>query len=240
MLENLKSAKALTFDLFGTVLDLQGSLTPPLTVLLREAGCRETPQAFWQQLRHRQRIEQYQDSLLQLGHSGYLETVEKAFHYVCRLNGWNPTGREVAAWMEAWKELTPFPEVRDGLQRLRQRYRLIAFSNGNPWFLEHLTRNRIRFEFDAVISVESAGAFKPHPGTYRRTARELNLEVSQLIMISSNSFDVMGSRACGLNAVWVDRYGLPYEQTVDLYQPDLIVHDFTGLADALLAEDPGQ
>ena len=59
----LNRCHALTFDLFGTVLDLAGSLTPALERLLagRAAGGAE---AFWRQLRHRQRIEQYQDSLM--------------------------------------------------------------------------------------------------------------------------------------------------------------------------------
>jgi 2-haloacid dehalogenase len=124
--------------------------------------------------------------------------------------------------------------VRDGLQRLKERFRLVAFSNGNPWFLEHLVENQIQFEFDDIVSVELAGAFKPHPSTYRRTARELGLEVCQLIMVSSNSFDVLGSRASGLCAAWVNRYRLPYEDTWEVYHPDITVADFGELADALL------
>ena len=70
----MKGVTTLTFDIFGTVLDLAGSLTPPLEELLNECGVSETVQAtdVWAQWRHRQRIEQYQDNLLMLGHSGYL------------------------------------------------------------------------------------------------------------------------------------------------------------------------
>lgn len=234
MKAHLKTARALTFDLFGTVLNLGDSLTPALARFLKEAESDLTPEAFWKQLRYRQRIEQFQDSLLELGHSGYLETVEKAFYYVSRTNDLEPTEAQAAAWMEAWKGLQPFPEVVPALERLRERFRLVAFSNGNPWYLDHLVKKQIRFDFDQIVSVELAGAFKPHPSTYRRTARELGLEVSQLIMISSNSFDVLGSRASGLNAVWVNRYALPYEETWEVYRPDAEVRDFTELADFLL------
>jgi hypothetical protein len=51
-------------------------------------------------------------------------------------------------------------------------------------------------------------------------------------MVSANSFDVMGARACGFRAAFVNRYNLPYEDTP--YLPDITVKDFTGLADALL------
>ena len=228
----LGRCEALTFDLFGTVLDLAGSLTPHITGFLQAHGSDVDPAGFWAQWRYRQRIEQYQDTILMLGHSGYLESAQKAFVYTLRLNGVDAAQAEVDRMMEAWKELSPFPEVLPALERLRSRYGLVALSNGNPWFLDHLVRNRIRFEFDNVISVEAAGAFKPHPGVYRRAAGILGREPGELLMVSANSFDVMGARACGYRGAFVNRYGLPYEDSP--YQPDVTVQDFTKLADALL------
>jgi len=228
----LSSVKTLTFDLFGTVLDLAGSLTPHIARFLKAHGTDVDPAGFWAQWRCRQRIEQYQDTILMLGHSGYLETARKAFVYTLRLNGVDAADAEVDGFMEVWKELSPFPEVLPALERLRSRYGLVALSNGNPWFLDHLVKNRIRFEFDSVISVEVAGAFKPHPGVYRRAAGILGREPGELLMVSANSFDVMGARACGYRGAFVSRYGLPYEDTP--YRPDVTVQDFTGMADALL------
>lgn len=233
MKTELEQTKALTFDLFGTVLDLGGSLTPYIATFLQEQGSEADPAAFWQQLRYRQRIEQYQDSLVELGHSGYLETVEKAFSYVSRLNGLDPTRNEIKSWMESWQQLNAFPEVVAGLDRLRTRFKLVALSNGNPWFLDHLVKNRIQYDFDDVLSVELVGIFKPSPAVYRRAARELDLEPSELLMVSANSFDVMGARMCGLRGAYINRYDLPYEDTEARYLPDVTVTDFTELADAL-------
>ncbi len=230
----LGDTKALTFDLFGTVLDLGGSLTPYIADFLKEHGCDKDAAEFWSQLRYRQRIEQYQDSLVDLGHSGYLETVEKAFSYVCRLNGLDPERSAIKKWMESWQMLSPFPECVDALNRLKTRFKLVALSNGNPWFLDHLVKNRIRYDFDAVLSVELAGSFKPHPGVYRRAARELDMEVGELIMVSANSFDVMGARTCGLRGAYVNRYSLPFEDTHERYMPDVTVTNFTELADVLV------
>lgn len=234
---NLSDCRALTFDLFGTVLDLGGSLTPYIAefVLGRDAIDRVDPDAFWGQLRHRQRIEQYQDSLLQLGHTGYLETARKAFVYVARLNDLAPSDDEVDAFMRGWQQLSPFPDVADGLRRLDEQFDLVALSNGNPWFLDHLVRNRIKFEFHDVISVEVVGAFKPHPGVYRSAARLLNMEPAEIIMVSSNSFDVLGARTCGLRGIFVNRESVPFEDTDRQYLPDLQVADFGGMADALLS-----
>ncbi len=76
--------KALTFDLFGTVLDLEKSTNPSIKNLLDNNKSLVTPGEFWSYLRHRQRIEQYQDNILDLGHSGYLNTVKNAFKYTSR------------------------------------------------------------------------------------------------------------------------------------------------------------
>jgi 2-haloacid dehalogenase len=51
-------------------------------------------------------------------------------------------------------------------------------------------------------------------------------------MVSANSFDVMGARACGFRGAFVNRYRLPYENSP--YQPDILVQNFTELADVLL------
>ncbi|MCB0139867.1 MAG: HAD-IA family hydrolase, partial [Caldilineaceae bacterium] len=126
----------------------------------------------------------------------------------------------------------PFPEVVPALERLTSRYKLVILSNGEPDFLAHLAQNRVQWPFDHIFSVNTVGAFKPHPGVYRRAAQSLNLEVGECLMVSANSFDVMGARACGYRAAFVNRYTLPYEDSV--YQPDVTVADFTGLTDALL------
>ena len=229
---NYATVQALTFDLFGTILDLGGSLTPPLIPFLQAKGATITADGFWAQWRDRQRIEQYQDTLMMLGHSGYLETARRAFVYTLRRNRLDATADEVAAFMLNWQQLSPFADVVPALERLKERYKLVALSNGEPDFLQHLADNRIHWTFDAIFSVNQVGAFKPHPAVYRGAALHLGLEVNQCLMVSSNAFDAVGARACGYRAIYVNRYDLPVEDHP--YQPDQIVTDFADLADMLL------
>ena len=230
---NFVSTKALTFDLFGTILDLGGSLTPFISESLdAHAATDVSADTFWEQWRYRQRIEQYQDTIMMLGHSGYLETVRRALHYTLRRNSIDVLPDTVKEFMHGWEQLSPFPEVLPALSRLQSRYQLVVLSNGDPAFLDYLVRERVAWEFDDVISVTSVGAFKPHPAVYRAAAGELGLAVNECLMVSANSFDIMGARACGYSGAFVNRYKLPYEETP--YQPDVTVEDFTALADALL------
>ncbi len=231
-MEQLSSIKALMFDVFGTILDLGGSLTPFINEFLTKKGANVSPERFWERWRYRQRIEQYQDNILMLGHSGYLETSRRGLVYVLRLNGIEASTEEVKGLMAAWQELSPFPEVLPALERLKARYRLVVLSNGEPQYLHHVVKNRIRFDFHEVISVHVVGAFKPHPGVYRRGAAIMGLEVGECLMVSANTYDMVGSRACGYRAAFVNRYGLPDEDSP--YRPDITVKDFKELADGLL------
>ena len=54
----LSAVKALTFDLFGTVLNLAGSLTPRIAEFLESKAAPVSAADFWTQWRYRQRIEQ--------------------------------------------------------------------------------------------------------------------------------------------------------------------------------------
>jgi 2-haloacid dehalogenase len=224
--------RALTFDLFGTILDLGGSLMPSIAAFLKDRHPSVSPDRFWDQWRARQRIEQFQDTLLMLGHGGYLETVRRALVYTLGLNGIPASPEAVQTLMEAWQGLSPFPDAVPGLERLKGRYTLAILSNGDPHFLDHLVKNRVQWDFDAVISVTPIGAFKPHPAVYRRAAGILGLEMEACMMVSSNSFDVVGARACGYRGAFVNRYELPYDDSP--YRPHVTVRDFHELADALL------
>lgn len=230
-MEKFEQVRALTFDLFGTILDLGGSLTPFIDEMLREKGADITADAFWQQWRYRQRLEQFQDTIMMLGHGGYLETVRRAYVYVLARNKIEMSRAEVKAFLACWWELTPFPEVRAGLEKLRARYKLVGLSNGDPAFLDHLAKNQIQWDFDDVISATTMGAFKPHPAVYRRAAQILGLEVGECMMVSANSFDVVGARACGFRGAYIDRYDLPYEDSP--YRADRTVADFTELAEEI-------
>ena len=229
----LDRVRYLTFDVFGTILDLGGSLTPYLADFLRGKGSPVTGDDLWARYRYRQRIEQYQDNILMLGHPGYRDSSRRALMYVLRAAGVPFYDDEIGELMGAWQQLKPFPDALDGLRRLESRYQLVVLSNGEPEYLAHLVENQIRHPFAAVLSVNQVGAFKPHPGVYRLAMRELAAEPHELLMVSSNSFDVMGARACGLRGAYVDRYALPYEETP--FQADLTVRDFAELADSLLS-----
>src|SRR5688572_23349315 len=179
-----RDVRALTFDLFGTILDLGGSLTPFIAEFLRRKNSSVSAGAVWEQWRYRQRIEQYQDNIVAMGHSGYLPVARRAGVYVMRQLGVDTTAAKMDGLMQAWQHLKPFDDVIPALRRLKGRYKLVALSNGERAYLDHLVANQIGWQFDVVFSVEVVGAFKPHPGVYRQGAAASGLEVGQCMMVS--------------------------------------------------------
>lgn len=230
--ESLARVRYLTFDIFGTVMNLTSSLAPPAGEFLAAHGSDMTGEAFYAQWRARQRIEQYQDNLLMLGHSGYLETCRRAFVYTLKLNGVTHNEEDVKAFMSVYRDLRPYEDAIEGLRSLAERYELVALSNGEQWYLEELLGNKVPISFAAIISVEQVGAFKPSPGIYRKALQQLECEPGEIMMVAAHAFDILGAQACGFKAAYVDRYGLPTE--VWDYQPEIIVDDFVELADRLL------
>lgn len=226
----------LTFDLFGTILDLGSSLKPYIGDMLTAQGTAVTAEEFWDRQRVRQRLEQFQDSLMLQGHGGYLETVRRAYLHTLRSFGLDHVardGEQVDAFMAQWQRLRPFPDVLPALPDLQRNFRLVVLSNGDPAFLDHLTTHQVPWNFDDVISVTAVGMFKPHPTVYQYAAHHLGTASRNLCMVSSNSFDVVGAVACGYAGAYVNRYGLPYEETP--FRLSLEVADFSELDSALQA-----
>ena len=228
----LARVKCLTFDIFGTVMNLRGSLAGPAGEFLAAHGSGMTGESFYADWRERQRIEQYQDNLLMLGHSGYLETCRRAFVYCLKKHNVSYTADEVREFMTVYRELWPYDDAIEGLRSLEARYRLIALSNGEQWYLEELLGNNVPVKFDSIISVDQVGAFKPSPGIYRKAVQQLGCEPGEIMMVAAHAFDILGAQACGFKAAYVNRYKLPTEDSA--YQPDIIVDDFVELAARLL------
>ena len=229
---SLERIKFLTFDIFGTVMDLTGSLAGPAGEFLAANGSNMTGQAFYADWRERQRIEQYQDNLLMLGHSGYLETCRRAFVYCLKKHNVSYTTEGVREFMKVYMGLQPYDDAIEGLRSLGSRYKLVALSNGEQWYLEKLLGNNVPVKFDAIISVDQVGLFKPAPGIYRKAVQRLECEPGEIMMVAAHAFDILGAQACGFKAAYVNRYRLPTEDSE--YQPEIIVDDFVELAERLL------
>jgi 2-haloacid dehalogenase len=61
--------------------------------------------------------------------------------------------------------------------------------------------------FDAVLSVEEVGVYKPHAKVYQLAVDRLGVPASAIAFQSSNAWDAYAASAFGMQVVWCNRYG---------------------------------
>ena len=137
--------------------------------------------------------------------------------------------------MQAYLQLSPYPEVGATLKALRSRgLRCAILSNGTPAMLDSAVQNAgLDAAFDALLSVESVGVYKPDTRVYQLAVDQFDLRREQILFLSSNAWDVAGAASFGFQVVWINRFDQPHERLPD--RPKAQLTDLGGLP-ALLAD----
>ena len=123
--------------------------------------------------------------------------------------------------MKAYDSLSTFPDVQPALKALKDKadtIQAVVFSNGTQSMVSSSVRSSPDLGphsdvFAKIVTVESVKRFKPAPEVYQHLAREVGKGInaqsmSSMWLISGNPFDVVGARAAGMQAAWVDRLGM--------------------------------
>jgi len=223
--------KVCMFDQYGTVVDMQKGLTEVVTPYLRDKGWNGRPDAFVTWWRRTHFENSMIDALLHKEHTPYREIGHRAVAYTLERAGIAYTMDEVRFLVAQIERLKPFPDVPAALARLNARYKIAVLSNGDPDMLE-AAKAFHRIEFDAVISVAVANAFKPHVATYSRAAEIMGVEMDEVLFVANHAFDCIGAKSAGMQTAFIDRRTRPFGITP--HQPDIVVPDMTSLADMLV------
>jgi len=226
-----RDVKALAFDQYGTIVDMQKGLTAAVTPFLKRKGWDGKANSFVTWWRRTHFENSMIDALCDRGHTPYRQIGERAVSYVMDRCGIPYTPDEARSLVGEIEKLKPFPDVVPALERLRAKgYKLAILSNGDPDMLE-AAKPHIGFRFDHVISVEAAGYFKPHWKTYAKAAEIIAEDPSRVLFVANHAFDCIGAKSYGMRTAFIDRRKRPFGHTP--HQPDLIVADFAELAAVL-------
>jgi 2-haloacid dehalogenase len=233
------SVEALVFDMFGTVVDWRKSIAAEVAVHLRYHVPDLVPFEFADAWRA-----EYQPSMarvrngdrefvrLDVLHRENLETVLRGL-------GVDPVSIPASVLDEtnrAWHRLDPWPDAVAGLTRLKERFIIAPLSNANVRLALDVAK-RAGLPWDAILGAEVAGAYKPSPDAYLRTADILGLEPQQVAMVAAHNSDLAAAQSLGLRTAFVRR---PTEhgpdQATDLEPTgdwDIVAEDFEDLADQI-------
>lgn len=225
-----REIKVLAFDQYGTIVDMQKGLTEAVSPFLKDKGWDGEAHRFVTWWRRTHFENSMIDALCDRGHTPYRQIGHRAVSYVMDRCGISYSQDEVRWLVGEIERLKPFPDVIDALTRLKTKYVLAILSNGDRDMLM-AARPHIGFDFDFVISVQEAGAFKPHWKTYAKAEEIIGEDRSSILFVANHAFDCIGAKAYGMRTAFIDRRKRPFGETP--HQPDLIVANFTELANFL-------
>jgi 2-haloacid dehalogenase len=233
----IDTVKALTFDVFGTVVNWRAGISEEG----RSLGRRKAIDADWVAFADAWRG-RYQPSMSRVRngempwtnldklHRASLDELLEEFGIITL------DEREKDGLNRAWHRLPPWPDSVEGLGRLKKKFILATLSNGNVALLVNMAR-KAGLPWDAILGAEVVGHYKPQPQSYLMTAQLLDLAPHQCMMVAAHNDDLMAAGALGFRTAFVRRpteYGP--DQKADLeaeHAFDVISESFTDLANQL-------
>ena len=114
-----------------------------------------------------------------------------------------------AALHTGWDSLQPWPEAPGVLQGLKSRGMRLGIATNCSARLGRQAAERCGVPFDAIVTSEDAGFYKPRPEPYRAVLAALDVEPAAALFVAGSSADVPGAARVGMQVVWHNRLGLP-------------------------------
>jgi 2-haloacid dehalogenase len=208
--------KAFAFDLFGTLVNI-GSIFkafPELDIKIDE------PMLFTE-IWYTKQIQYawFLNSINSFESFGQLSI--RALKFTARIFGVELSDEQISRLAEAKLNLDPFPDSERGLQKLTHakdgdldKTRLIVLTNGEYDKSDKVLSNSgLRGYFDGIVSADEVRKYKPSRELYLLASKRLDLEISQIALVSSHLWDIAGAQAAGMHTCWIDRRG--YEKQAD-------------------------
>lgn len=235
---DLASISALTFDVFGTVVDWRSSIIREGEVFGKSHRLSVDWAKFadaWRGL--------YQPAMdeVRSGRRPWVRLDELHRESLVRLLGdfgvTSLSPAEIDHLNRAWHRLDPWPDAVPGLTRLKRRFVLATLSNGNIALMVNMAK-RAGLPWDMVLGAEIARAYKPQPEAYLKSADCLGLRPEQCLMVAAHPSDLAAAARVGLRTAYVPRpleHGPARAATApEPAQPfDIVAGDFLELAEKL-------
>jgi 2-haloacid dehalogenase len=106
--------------------------------------------------------------------------------------------------VRGWRQLRPWPDSREGLDRLRRTHLTATLSNGHLVLLADLLKFA-DLRVDALLSAQLAASYKPDPQVYLTALRLLDCPPQDAGMVAAHASDLRAAAALGLRPIFVRR-----------------------------------
>ncbi len=193
---------ALAFDTGGTVLDWHGSLVDELASVPTWQGAPFDRHEFantWRRNTMKGIVGQARPAFnMDDVHLRALDDTVAAFGLPALAE---PVRHDL--W-RAWHRLRAWPDFAPALARLRERVPVVSFTMLPTALVIDVSRQN-GITWDAIVSCEMIGVYKPHREAYVTAARWLNLAPDRILMVACHNFDLNAAHAAGMRTAFVAR-----------------------------------
>ncbi len=194
----MKNVKAIIFDAYGTLFDVNSAAEK----------CKDKIGDKWEGFANYWRTTQLEYTWLRSlmkRHKNFWQITEDSLDK--SMNAFNIDKSMRNELLDLYKKLNTFPEVKDVLNKLKEKnYKLAILSNGTQSLLNELVKsNNIENIFDNIFSIEDVGVYKPDSRVYDIPTKKYQLQKNEVAFLSANTWDVSGGGNYGYYAIWVNR-----------------------------------
>lgn len=225
--------RALAFDTGGTLLDWHGGLTAAFT----RVGAQKKIDRDWPLLTNEYRRRSLGRMLNAVDPNFNIDDVNREeLDRLLREENLPFDGRDTQLVLDTWHQLDAWPDVRQGLLRLREKYLVVPLTILSISLIIHAARKN-GMVWDAVLSCEFFGNYKFNPEPYRLAAEKLALDPSQIMMVACHNLDLAAARSVGYHSAYIRRPREWGPEAPPDHGPDravdIVASDLSDLADQL-------
>jgi len=194
----MKNIKAIIFDAYGTLFDVNSAAEK----------CKDKIGEKWEGFANYWRTTQLEYTWLRSlmkRHKDFWQITEDSLDKSMEAFNIDPKMKDEL--LNLYKVLSPFQEVPGTLKTLKQKnFKLAILSNGTPSLLNQLVKsNNLDNLFDDLFSIEEVKIYKPDSKVYDLPIKKYEIKKNEVAFLSANTWDVSGAGNYGYNAIWVNR-----------------------------------
>ncbi len=205
--EGRLAPKLMSFDVFGTLIDVRESSYAAFQSMLADARAPHVDvKAFWEHWEERN-IAHYWEPWRPYKEICTLSLAETFAHY--RLDA---PASLISRYFEAFSSFKLFPDVNPTLDALAKRYRLALVSNIDD---DLLAATPLARTFDVVATAERAKGYKPNGDLFRYLIANAGCPQDDILHSGQSQFtDMVGGKPLGLTICWINRRGVALHESV--------------------------
>jgi 2-haloacid dehalogenase len=198
--------RACVFDVFGTTVDWRTSVSRDLAAFAQQKGIggidwlkfADEWRALYQPSMEDVRLSRRPWTILDVLHK------ESLAKLIGRYGIAGLAEADIEHMNRAWHRLDPWPDVVEGLTRLKAKMIIAPCSNGNIALMVNMAK-RAGLPWDCILGAETARAYKPMPEAYLAACRHLALAPQQVVMVAAHNADLKAAKTQGLATAFVPR-----------------------------------